>query len=87
MATANIIDHRTNKYSILVDAVFEPSCHDNSIKDATQFLWSSEFQVETLTKTTVKEAIDYANKNYKDAVTIYLYDYGQDPLTTSTIAG
>ena len=85
MPLANIVDHRSNKYCIKVDAVFEPSWHDNSIKDkhktTTQFPIpeTDEFHCEDLNKTTVVEAIEYANR-WEQPVTLYLYDYGSYPI-------
>lgn len=81
MPVSNVVDHRTNKYNVEVDVVFEPSCHDNSINGATQFKWEEEFLVKELYNTTVEEAIKYINSKYEhQAVTIFVYDYGSKPV-------
>jgi hypothetical protein len=79
MPIVNIIDHRTNKYNIKVDVVFEPSCHDNSISEATKFNWSEEFMVDALYETTIEDSIKYAEK-YKTPTTMFLYDSGSKPV-------
>lgn len=79
MSCVNFVDHRTNKYNINIDAVFEPSCHDNSIKGATQFKNTKEFQCDDLVNTTVIDAFWYAIQ-WDCPVTVYLYDAGSGPL-------
>lgn len=37
MPIANIIDKRTNNKDVIVEAIFEPSAHDNCCEGATQF--------------------------------------------------
>lgn len=70
----NIVDHRTNKYNVHCDAIFEPSCHDNSIKGATQFTWGTQtFTYEELLNTTIVRAIEHAQK-FGCPVTMFLYD-------------
>ena len=78
MAVANIIDRRTNEYYIYVDAVFEPSWHDNTCKNATQFIPKKDdfsyFEKENIT---IEDAITTAIEKYKHTpTTIYLYDTG-----------
>jgi hypothetical protein len=79
----NIIDHRTNTSCVDVDVIFEPSCHDNPIKGATQF---DEHYREDLDyfsyneryNTTLEKACAWANsKNLH--ITIFLYDAGYRP--------
>lgn len=72
----NVIDRRTNRYDVRVDAVFEPSQHDNCIPGATQFTWGNkEFTYDELLNTEIVVAIDYASK-YNCPVTLYLYNPG-----------
>ena len=83
MTIVNIVDHRTNKYDTEIDLVIEPAFHDNSIKGATQFKKSKSkgFNVDGINKTTVEDAIDFANQKYKNKeVTLYLYDLGSNPI-------
>jgi hypothetical protein len=69
----NFVDHRSNKYKVLVDVAFEPSWHDNSIEGATQFPKSRAFTCEFLYGITIVEAIQYANR-WDCATTMYIYD-------------
>jgi hypothetical protein len=85
MPVVNIVDHRTNKYNVEVDAVFEPAWHDNSIKGSTKFnkTKDKDFFIEGTNKTTVEDAIDYINQRFKKIpVTMYLYDSGSGPIDT-----
>lgn len=43
MPVVNVIDARTHKHNVAIDAIFEPSMHDNSCKGATQFENSCTF--------------------------------------------
>lgn len=70
---ANIIDNRTNKYNVNIDAVFEPSWHDNSIENATQFPQINSIMYEELTATTVQAAINHASQ-WLYPITFFLYD-------------
>ena len=75
----NIVDHRTNRYDVNVDVVFEPSQHDNSIAGATQFTWGQEaFSCEGLSDTTIVRAIEFANERWDCPVTLFLYDSGSN---------
>ena len=74
----NIIDRRHNKYDVNIDAVFEPSQHDNSVKGATQFSWGgNEFSYEELSGTTIVAAIEHARK-WDCPVTLFIYDLGSN---------
>lgn len=76
---ANVIDKRSNKYDVRCDVAFEPSCHDNSIKGATQFYRVRAFSYDELRNTTIVQAIEFAQQ-WDFAVTMYVYDV--DVLTT-----
>jgi len=74
----NIIDRRTNNVCIDVDVIFEPSCHDNSAKGATQFDRHCRkdinyFSYSEMYNTTIEKACEWANSK-KIHVTIFLYD-------------
>ena len=84
----NIIDQRTDRYSPLCDAVFEPSAHDQA-KDVhgAEFFSCDEatgdaryFYVSELPSTTVRLAILHAETNWPFAVTVFLHDPGSRPL-------
>ena len=85
MPIVNIVDRRTNKYDVNVDAVIEPAWHDNSVKDATQFKkpkMKKEFYIDSLNKTTIEDAINHINdkQKYQDIpITIFIYDAGSNP--------
>jgi hypothetical protein len=71
----NIVDHRTNRYDVNIDAVFEPCQHDNSIPGATQFAWGqAEFSYDELRDTTIVRAIEFANNRWECPVTLFIYD-------------
>ena len=70
---ANIIDKRSNKYDVRCDVAFEPSCHDNSIKGATQFYRVRAFSYDEQRNTTIVQAIEFAQQ-WDFAVTMYVYD-------------
>jgi len=72
----NIVDNRKNKYNVNVTAIFEPSRHDNSCKDATQFTdidAPDYFCYHEIESTTVTEACNWASQK-EVYVTIYLYN-------------
>jgi hypothetical protein len=79
---ANVIDYRTNKYCVDADVIFEPSCHDNSCKGATQFPHAYRkagyFTYYEMYDTTVENACEWANQQ-QIPVTIYLSDKGSRP--------
>lgn len=78
----NIIDNRTNQHNILCDAVFEPSWHDNDVKNpGTIFPADHTFVYDELPRTAIAAAIRYANDKWPNVpTTIYLYDW--ESLTT-----
>jgi hypothetical protein len=74
----NVRDHRKNPHCIYVNAVFEPSYHDNSVAGATQFPRPDDsFSVIEMSGTTVAAAIMRAHEEWPFPVTVYLYD--RDP--------
>lgn len=83
----NIKDKRTNPISPHVDAVFEPSIHDNAwdpdrrhLFDYDETLKSPDyFHVNWLYDTTVREAVLYAETTWSFPVTVFLYDKGYRP--------
>lgn len=84
---SNIVDHRTNKYAVECDVVFEASCHDNSIDGATQFDVDNRGFVQGMSNTTIYSAL-MASMQFKGCVTMFIYDLGtnrtilvQDPNT------
>ena len=85
MPISNIIDYRTCSRNINIDAIFEPSFHDNTAKDATQFptdgdlLDAEEFDIESLYQTTIEKSIEFA-RQWQIPVTLYLYDAGSNPI-------
>lgn len=78
MPIANIIDNRSNRYDVNIDAIFEPSCSDNSVKGATVFNIERKFFYDQLYKTTVISAINFAKK-WDIPVTLYMYNPGSNP--------
>lgn len=71
----NIIDHRKRPYRFKkVNAVIEPTRHDNKVKDADQAdgkdAWIGYDEKEHVS---IAQAIDWAESHH-DAVTLYLYD-------------
>lgn len=81
MSVGNIVDRRDNQYNVEIDAVFEPSWHDNSCSEATNFmqLSDSELTVDHIDDTTVEDAIKHCD-TWDLPVTLYLYDKGADPM-------
>lgn len=77
---ANVVDNRTNKYDVNIDAVFEPSWHDNGIENATKFPQINSIMYEELCGTTVQEAIHHASQ-WLYPITLFLYDPGGLHLT------
>jgi len=79
MPVVNIVDERTHKHNVAIDAIFEPSTHDNSCKGATQFEETvAPFVYRELYKTTVAEAIAEMD-GYRAPITLYMYDFGSNP--------
>lgn len=85
MPIANIIDRRTCPLNVNIDAVFEPSFHDNESQGATQFsdegelLDQEEFDIDSIYDTTIEKSIEFAQK-WKIPVTLFLYDAGSKPV-------
>lgn len=81
MSVGNIVDRRDNQYNVEVDVVFEPSWHDNSCADATNFMQMLDeaFTVDHINDTTIEDAIKHCD-TWDLPVTIYLYDKGADPM-------
>ncbi len=80
MSLGNIIDRRKKSYNVEVDAVFEPTWHDNSCKGATEFLQQEEdWDIDNIDDTTVEDAIKHCD-TWDLPVTVYLYDKGVDPM-------
>ena len=82
MPVENVSDHRkASKFNVNIDAVFEPSCNDNSCKGATQFELSFDFSVCGSYYTTISKAIQFANERWPHVpVTLFMYDAGSKPL-------
>ncbi|TXN17260.1 hypothetical protein FV219_00465 [Methylobacterium sp. WL122] len=84
----NIIDNRSDCNCPEIDAVFEPSAHDNAQRTNGEHyfdiddvdLASSGFYVLDFYNTTVHEAIMHAERRWKFAVTVFLYDKGRRPI-------
>lgn len=76
----NIVDHRTNKYCVKVDAVFEPAFHDNSIPGASQADADPSWDIFAVYNTVISEVIEQANTKWTTPVTVYLYDANSKPL-------
>ncbi len=76
----NIVDNRSNKYDVNVDAVYEPSCRDNGIEGASQADEYDPWGVTQLYNTTISHAIEYAECIIEGPVTIFLYDAGSKPV-------
>ena len=78
MPVYNIVDRRTNDHNFYVDAIFEPTFHDNSIEGATYVEPTNEFFYDQIYDTTIGLAIVYASR-WTCPVTIFLYDMGSKP--------
>jgi hypothetical protein len=84
----NIEDKRTDSTNPDVDAVFEPSIHDNARRaDGTDvFDWDQAtkdpayFHATSQEDTTVREAVMRAEQAWPFPVTVYLWDKGSRPL-------
>ncbi len=81
MSLGNIVDRRENQYNVEVDVVFEPSWHDNSCADATEFMQDEEglLTIDSMNDTIVEDAVKKCDE-WDLPVTLYLYDKGADPL-------
>jgi hypothetical protein len=83
----NIIDKRTDRFSPDVDAVFEPSAHDNAKRADGPEVFSLDvqshpdyFHVTSAEETTLRDAVLRAENDWPFPVTVYLYDRGSRPL-------
>ncbi len=77
MPITNIVDGRKNEFcSIGLQAIIEPSCHDNDQPGAQQFDFDDP-EITTgydeINNVTIAEAIEWANA-FQFPVTLYLYD-------------
>lgn len=76
MTLLNIIDHRKRPYRFLrINAVIEPTRHDNRVKDADQAPGRSDswLEYEETEHVPLNEAFAWAEA-HPDEVTLYLYD-------------
>ena len=74
----NIVDHRKHTYRWKkVTAIVEPTCHDNSCRDADQadLDESGWIGYDELAETSVLDAILWAQE-FPCETTLYLYDLG-----------
>ncbi len=88
----NVIDARTNPLHPIVDAVFEPSAHDEGravfLSGTSPVRHFSEdvldhpayFVIRWMSATTVRDALLRADAEWPFPVTTYLYDAGSQPL-------
>lgn len=75
----NIIDKRTRPHRwASVDAVIEPTMHDNGVADADQAPLEQTYLCEVRDGISVAEAIRWAN-SFDCPTTLYLYDDGDAP--------
>lgn len=85
----NIVDHRTNPTCPEVDAVYEPSAHDNAKRQNGTEYFSLDaatadpayFYAEAHYGTTVRQAVMRAEITWAFPVTIYLYDPNSGPVS------
>jgi len=58
----NIIDHRKHQHRwTKITAIVEPTCHDNSIEDADQAEWESDWSYDEKVETSLEEANEWGN--------------------------
>jgi len=84
----NVIDGRTDPTNPNVDAVFEPSIHDDGRRaDGVHHFSYDEaanspdyFIVKDLLSTTVRTAVLHAETQWPFPVTVFLYNQGSRPL-------
>lgn len=77
----NIVDRRKFKYRKEITAIFEPTCHDNKLKDTlygdvTEHTNYDGIGYNEIEKCSLSEAIECGNKNI-NYVTLYIYDLGE----------
>jgi hypothetical protein len=82
----NIVDHRRDRLNPHVDAVFEPSVHDDQGRAGVRFFdWSETadspayFAVTWQYDTTIRGAVLRAERDWPFPVTVFLYDSGSAP--------
>ncbi len=79
MPICNIVDRRTNSFKVEVMVIFEDRWHDNSVDGSSKF---EELGVNLkkgvdylgIRRTTIELAIQYAAQEWKQPVTLFLYD-------------
>lgn len=76
----NVVDRRSNKYNVNIDAVFEPSYHDNCVDNSSQAEVDDSFTICCVNKISIAEAINIADTTWECQVTLYMYDYDSNPL-------
>lgn len=79
----NVIDRRKNKYKWKeITAIFEPTCHDNSIAntiseaDKTEHTKYDGVGYDEIEKCSLEEAIQAGLKNI-NYLTLFIYDLGE----------
>lgn len=82
----NILDHRSDRLNPNVDAVFEPSVHDDQGPTGERFFdWSETadspayFAVTWQYGLTIRETVLRAERGWPFPVTVHLYDPGSAP--------
>lgn len=82
----NFIDHRTDRQNPNIDAVFEPSIHDQGRQGGERYFEPDDtlssdayFAVTWQYRTTVREAVLRAEHNWPFPVTVYAYEAGSSP--------
>jgi len=73
MPIHNIRDRRTDKNNYNIQAIFEDSWHSDDEMEEEDIVTYMSFG-----KTTVSNAIQFANQKWKHYVTLYMYDIGTD---------
>lgn len=84
----NIVDHRTDPTCPEVNAVYEPSAHDNAKRlDGTEYFSldgtianPAYFYAEVEIGTTVRQAVMRAEAAWPFPVTVYIYDRNSSPM-------
>jgi len=84
----NVVDNRTDRLCPEVDAVYEPSAHDNATRpDGAEWFPLDDafdspayFVVRGSDDTTVRDALLRAETEWPFPVTVFLYDKGTRPI-------
>jgi hypothetical protein len=73
---ANIVDHRKHKYRFVkINAVVEPTCHDNSLADSDQVEWNYKgIGYDEIEHVTLADALAWA-QSFMHPVTLFIYDH------------